>query len=197
MGTLEGGRAGEVSPGEADRGGAARAGGPSQTPTPLGVFRNQTPVCTTLGSTAVPYPSDITVSGMPTQLGGLKVKFYNFWHIFPDNFDALLVARTERQGEHRVTFWASIDGGAGQMIVAGDHLDSDQDGLLDHWETQGIDLEGTGVIDLDLPAMGANPFKFAMGAGLLPASVDASESPALLLTRNSVPPSKAKTFLFE
>jgi hypothetical protein len=45
------------------------------------------------------------------------------------------------------------------MIVRGEQLDSDQDGLYDHWETDGIDLDGTGSIDLNLPGMGADPFK--------------------------------------
>jgi len=75
------------------------------------------------------------------------------------NRDGALVPRVARIGDHRVVFFASVDAGANQMIVAGECLDSDQDGLLDHWETQGIDLDGTGHIDLDLPAMGANPFK--------------------------------------
>uniref|UniRef100_Q01X81 Conserved repeat domain n=1 Tax=Solibacter usitatus (strain Ellin6076) TaxID=234267 RepID=Q01X81_SOLUE len=35
--------------------------------------------------------------------------------------------------------------------------DSDGDGLWDDWETVGIDTNGDGVIDLDLPALGANP----------------------------------------
>ncbi len=33
--------------------------------------------------------------------------------------------------------------------------DSDGDGLLDCWETNGIDINADGIIDLDLPAMGA------------------------------------------
>ena len=36
--------------------------------------------------------------------------------------------------------------------------DSDGDGLLDDWEINGLDIDGDGIIDLDLPAMGANPF---------------------------------------
>lgn len=75
------------------------------------------------------------------------------------NYDGGLVPRVARSGDHRVVFHASVDAGANQMIVAGDFLDSDQDGLLDHWETQGIDLDGTGKIDLDLAGMGANPLK--------------------------------------
>ncbi|MGO4883680.1 MAG: Ig-like domain-containing protein [Bryobacteraceae bacterium] len=63
--------------------------------------------------------------------------------------------RTMRRGDHRVAFWASTSSG-GQMIVRANHLDSDQDGLLDHWETTGIDMDQDGVVDLDLAAMGAN-----------------------------------------
>lgn len=39
-------------------------------------------------------------------------------------------------------------------------IDRDEDGLLDIWETDGLDLDNNGVIDandLDLPAMGADP----------------------------------------
>ena len=35
--------------------------------------------------------------------------------------------------------------------------DSDGDGLLDSWETDGIDFTDNGSVDLDLPAMGADP----------------------------------------
>jgi uncharacterized repeat protein (TIGR01451 family) len=37
--------------------------------------------------------------------------------------------------------------------------DSDGDGLLDAWEINGYDHNGDGVIDVDLPAMGANPYR--------------------------------------
>jgi hypothetical protein len=35
--------------------------------------------------------------------------------------------------------------------------DSDGDGLLDSWETEGIDFTNDGSVELDLPAMGADP----------------------------------------
>ncbi len=35
--------------------------------------------------------------------------------------------------------------------------DFDQDGLLDNWELFGYDYNGDGVIDINLPAMGADP----------------------------------------
>jgi hypothetical protein len=62
-----------------------------------------------------------------------------------------------RRWDHRVVFWADTD--AGQMIVRASHLDSDEDNLPDHWEVDGLDMDGDGVKDLDLPAMGADPFK--------------------------------------
>lgn len=37
--------------------------------------------------------------------------------------------------------------------------DTDGDGLYDDWETKGIDYDNNGTIDLDLPAMGADPYK--------------------------------------
>ncbi len=35
--------------------------------------------------------------------------------------------------------------------------DTDSDGLPDEWETDGLDIDKNGTIDLNLPAMGANP----------------------------------------
>lgn len=37
--------------------------------------------------------------------------------------------------------------------------DADGDGLLDSWERLGLDADGNGTIDVDLPAMGANPLR--------------------------------------
>ncbi|NNE48224.1 MAG: T9SS type A sorting domain-containing protein [Rhodothermales bacterium] len=37
--------------------------------------------------------------------------------------------------------------------------DSDGDGICDTWETAGIDYDGDAKIDLDLPALGASPFR--------------------------------------
>ena len=37
------------------------------------------------------------------------------------------------------------------------HVDDDEDGLPDEWETKGIDFDGDGRIDLDLNALGARP----------------------------------------
>jgi len=44
----------------------------------------------------------------------------------------------------------------GQKVTNAEQ-DTDGDGILDVWETLGIDSDGDGVIDLDLPGLGANP----------------------------------------
>jgi hypothetical protein len=45
----------------------------------------------------------------------------------------------------------------GANCSKGAQADSDGDALLDVWETNGIDVDNDGLIDLDLPAMGADP----------------------------------------
>jgi hypothetical protein len=63
----------------------------SPTATPGQIFRNSTPICMTLDSAAAPYPSTITVIGGPTQIGQMRVTFFDLFHVYPDNIDALLV----------------------------------------------------------------------------------------------------------
>ncbi len=60
-------------------------------------------------------------------------------------------------GDHVVAFWALADGQA--FAIKGYHLDSDGDGLLDHWERGGggIDIDRDGQVDLPLASMGADP----------------------------------------
>jgi uncharacterized repeat protein (TIGR01451 family) len=58
-------------------------------------------------------------------------------------------ARTQRRGDHKVAFWAATTAST-NIIVRGSHLDSDEDGLLDHWESGGIDFNGDSTIDLQL-----------------------------------------------
>lgn len=64
-------------------------------------------------------------------------------------------ARAPHRGDHRLAFHVATD--SDDVVLRASHLDTDEDGLLDHWETEGIDMDGDGVVDLDLPAMGANP----------------------------------------
>lgn len=45
----------------------------------------------------------------------------------------------------------------GVACEAGADVDNDRDSLLDGWETNGIDFDNDGTVDLDLPAMGADP----------------------------------------
>jgi len=65
--------------------------------------------------------------------------------------------RTQRRGDHRIAFWAEVDDGAGNktdVIVRASHLDSAQDGLLDHWKTDGLNVDGSGIA-LNLAPMSA------------------------------------------
>lgn len=65
---------------------------PVPTPTPMILrFCNTASIDMTLNSAAVPYPSNITVSGAPSQTGGVRVTLNNLYHVFPDNVDVLLV----------------------------------------------------------------------------------------------------------
>ena len=54
-------------------------------------YRNIGNICTNVGGPTTPYPSTITVAGGPTQIGGVRVTLYDFWHQLPDNIDVLLV----------------------------------------------------------------------------------------------------------
>lgn len=45
----------------------------------------------------------------------------------------------------------------GLSCEAGADADSDGDSLLDDWEINGIDFDNDGIVDLDLPAFGADP----------------------------------------
>jgi len=54
-------------------------------------FVNPGAICTTLGQAADLYPSTITVTNGPVQIGGVRVTLYDFWHQLPDNVDVLLV----------------------------------------------------------------------------------------------------------
>jgi hypothetical protein len=54
-------------------------------------FRNTVPIQFETGSVVNPYPSTITVVNGPAQIGGMRVTFYDLWHVLPDNIDILLV----------------------------------------------------------------------------------------------------------
>jgi hypothetical protein len=54
-------------------------------------FANSAAICTTLGSGADLYPSNITVAGGPPQVDNIRVTLFNVVHQAPDNMDFLLV----------------------------------------------------------------------------------------------------------
>jgi hypothetical protein len=69
----------------------------------------------------------------------------------------LAIAIDDALGVVAVGAYLDDDNGtdAGAAYVFG--ADADGDSLYDYWEINGIDVNGDGVIDLDLPALGADP----------------------------------------
>jgi hypothetical protein len=130
----------------------------------LGLWSEPVNMDTNLNSLAgalVPHPaSALPVVQVGDKIGGQTITGFAVNDpIALATTDASGKARTEHIGDHRVAFYATTS--TGSMIVRATHLDSDEDGLLDNWEAPGggIDINGDGVIDLNLNAMGANPFK--------------------------------------
>ncbi|HYF99704.1 MAG TPA: hypothetical protein VD815_06405 [Candidatus Saccharimonadales bacterium] len=59
-----------------------------------------------------------------------------------------------------IIYTGTIQTDASKNITSVRHqLDTDEDGLLDTWEQFGIDVNGDGLFDLDLPSLGADPFR--------------------------------------
>lgn len=71
--------------------------------------------------------------------------------------DADGLPRIPHFGDHYVAFAALTD--AGTKVVRAAMLDTDGDGLMDHWETRGIDMDHDGQADLKLHRMGADPLR--------------------------------------
>ena len=69
--------------------------------------------------------------------------------------------RTDKRGDHRIAFIASVSGTPSntELIVRATQTDNDNDGLYDHWESSGIDFNNDGTIDLSLhqSPFNANP----------------------------------------
>lgn len=59
--------------------------------------------------------------------------------------------------DHQLAFWAKA--GTTDLIVRARQQDMDGDGLFNHWEQSGIDIDQDGVIDLNLNGMSANPLR--------------------------------------
>ena len=60
-------------------------------------------------------------------------------------------------GGLEATFDTNFGTGSGFAMGTTGYPDMDGDGLLDSWETFGLDADGDGVIDVDLPSFGADP----------------------------------------
>jgi len=79
--------------------------------------------------------------------------------LFPDGTYAISVglAVNARTDEADGPAFAPL--GFADAVIALNLGDADEDGLLDEWEINGIDVDEDGVPELDLPAMGADPMR--------------------------------------
>jgi len=95
------------------------------------------------------------VSEMVTHLDGEPVDFLHTGEVMGGS---TLTLQVQANG---VGSAAGAGGGEGIMAFdfSLDFGDEDADGLLDVWETDGIDANGDDIVDIDLPAMGAHPRK--------------------------------------
>ncbi len=82
-----------------------------------------------------------------------------------DDFDHVRTTDLAPAGQPGRVFqlaWEDLEKGGDEdfndmIVVVRIEADTDGDGLWDDWEQLGVDTTGDGVIDLDLPALGANP----------------------------------------
>jgi WD40 repeat protein len=80
---------------------------------------------------------------------GTKIAFMSY----RDGNAEIYVMNADGSDQTRLTNNSSID----DEPSFGGSSDADGDALLDTWETSGLDTDGDGEIDVDLPAMGADP----------------------------------------
>lgn len=111
------------------------------------------------------FPQPLKVDG-PFFIGVINIQPNPDGPYFPSNFsmnwcNILLpdchIAKTLDRGQTWFSYLQADQAGwqlEWWVEVSGDR---DGDGLLDDWETNGIDVNNDGMIDLDLPTMGADP----------------------------------------
>lgn len=66
-------------------------------------------------------------------------------------YDDAGATRQQIRGDHQVALRAVLSNGR-TVLVRSRHIDSDEDGLLDHWEETGIDFDQDGAVDFALNA---------------------------------------------
>ncbi|MFK7758407.1 MAG: GC-type dockerin domain-anchored protein [Phycisphaerales bacterium] len=83
-----------------------------------------------------------------------EIRFIDTVTLYPDGMYSLLVQATVSTGVDE-SGAASVAELSGRFVARLDYVDTDQDGLFDAWEDEGIDFEMDGVPEIDLPGMGA------------------------------------------
>lgn len=108
-------------------------------------------------------PFNLYIDGVPAlnHIIGQTLPDYRNDHVYSFQID---VGPTPRQINFAIGDSYTVDNDGAFTIAISDSssttiIDSDDDGLWDHWETQGggIDINNDGTIDLDLYSLGARP----------------------------------------
>ena len=74
-----------------------------------------------------------------------------FWNVLNTNYGIRPALKISNLAS------GTFESGGSEPGSNSDTLDTDGDGLPDVWEKEGLDYDGDGKIDVDLPAMGADP----------------------------------------
>jgi hypothetical protein len=88
-----------------------------------------------------------------------EIEIFEVETLYPDGTYAFSVAGFSTTGLDETFGPTTAPDGRAEVSVALVLGDADGDGLLDEWETDGIDIDEDGVPELDLPAMGADPMR--------------------------------------
>lgn len=128
-------------------------------------FNNSSGITITDSSTATPYPSTITVSGITDSVIGVRVKINGFTHAFPDDVDAFLVSPggqvcalfSDAGGSaDAVNLNLVFDDAALTVIPDSSALTSATYRPANYTATESLPPGGTGVIGTYLTALAAN-----------------------------------------
>jgi len=129
-----------------------------------GVWSQRVDIKSVFGAPATTYDvlpaSPLPVAQIGDTIGGVTITGVSLWDPITRadaDWNTGVARATVAQADQYLAFRADTAGG-GAAVIRAAKLDTDSDGLLDHWERPGggIDADGDGTVDLSLADWGAN-----------------------------------------